>query len=295
MSRGACRYGLLAIDVDGTLLDGRGELVEANITAVRRAVEAGLKVVVCTGRGLTETRPVVERLGLDGPVVVAGGAMVADARTGETLASTAMSGGAIEHAVGVVHGAGHAALLLKDRQHAGCDFVVVTGEHGAEIDAATRWWFETMRPTYRVIERLADDRHPDGTLRVGTCVAEAEMAVLSGAFERTAREDTLHHSFPTVAPPGVDGTVMHVIEVFDARATKWGAVSALAASMGIARACVAAIGDQVNDLTMLRGAGLGIAMGNGTEAVKREADRVAPANTEAGVAFAIERLLSGEW
>jgi hydroxymethylpyrimidine pyrophosphatase-like HAD family hydrolase len=55
------------------------------------------------------------------------------------------------------------------------------------------------------------------------------------------------------------------------------------------------VGDQINDVTMIRGAGLGIAMGNAIEAVRAVADRVTTSNAEAGVARAIEMVLCGEW
>ena len=78
-------YRLLALDVDGTLLDPDGELRDAVRQAVIAARQAGLRVVLCTGRRFRSTRPVAQDLQLDGPVVVHNGALVKDVASAETL------------------------------------------------------------------------------------------------------------------------------------------------------------------------------------------------------------------
>ena len=78
-------YRLLALDVDGTLLDPDGELRDTTRQAVMAAQQAGLRIILCTGRRFRSTRPVAQQLQLDGPVVVHNGALVKDVASAETL------------------------------------------------------------------------------------------------------------------------------------------------------------------------------------------------------------------
>jgi hydroxymethylpyrimidine pyrophosphatase-like HAD family hydrolase len=83
----------------------------------------------------------------------------------------------------------------------------------------------------------------------------------------------------------------YILEVTSSRASKWTALAALAADMGIDAADVMAIGDDLNDASMVAGAGVGVAMGNAVDAVKAVADEITEGNDADGVACAIERLV----
>ena len=82
-------------------------------------------------------------------------------------------------------------------------------------------------------------------------------------------------------------------EIAPAGVTKWSGVLSLAGPWGIDPAAICAVGDDVNDLPMIRGAGLGIAMGNATADVLAAADRVVATHDEGGIAEVAELLLSG--
>ena len=92
-----------------------------------------------------------------------------------------------------------------------------------------------------------------------------------------------------------DGQTLNILEVFDKDATKWSAISWLAKEWDIRPAQIIAIGDEINDLSMIQGAGLGIAMGNAIPATKAAARRITLSNEESGVAHAIDRVLAGDW
>ena len=88
MARPPC--DLLAIDLDGTLLNSAHELPSENRAALHRAHEAGLRIVLCTGRSYPETQPILDDIGLDlDATVTVFGAVITDVRTGRTLERTA--------------------------------------------------------------------------------------------------------------------------------------------------------------------------------------------------------------
>lgn len=332
---------MLAVDLDGTLLDPRGRVTERTIRAVRSAREAGMEVVICTGRGLVESRHAIDAIEARtlpqgwpvAPVVVAGGAMVADALSGRTLRRWPLCSSIVERVVQRFAEARVATMVLKDPHEAGFDYLIVdTGE----LDPVNLWWFEKMGVRRRHVASLDLDEHPEHSVRVGFAAATGDMYALGREIMREFEGETTMHHFAAVsgkamdrkartsaaeAPreplPGGSGVdfvqdkpsasacapeeveakddSIHILEVFDRQVSKWTAIEWLARSRAIDPARVAAIGDEINDLAMIKGAGLGVAMSNAIPAVREAAARIAPSNEEDGVASAIDRILSGDW
>lgn len=297
------RYKIIAIDLDGTLLDRSGEPPEENLRAIARARAAGVTVVVCTGRALPECREVLARIdeacGHPGPVITGGGALVSDPATGATIERTAMEAQTVAHAVDFVHEHDRAALLLKDAAQTGYDYLIVTPFGPDSIDEASRWWFKKMKVSTRFAPFIEDDEHPEDTLRVGVYAANTPIDALAGqAGERFSRRASVAHFQGVLLPDerrvtGVES--VHIVEIFHPQADKWQALRRLARRAGVPEAQVAAIGDQANDLPMMRGAGLGVAMGNAIPEVLAAAGRRTLDAHEAGVAHAIDQMLSGAW
>lgn len=290
----AARYDLLAIDLDGTLLGPDGRVSEANRRALDDARAAGLTVLPCTGRGLTESRKILAQFAHTGPVVTAGGAITSDAATGQTLHTFPMHPTLADRIVEIMHDTGHAAMLLKDTRQTGFEYLILGSRLGHQIEPTIEWWFQSMRITARFGATIDDDDHPGCTVRVSLCAESDRSAPVAGRLREELGSLILLHDFPAVVKREVTRTV-HILEAFDARASKWAAIEAHCARTGLDPARVAAIGDEVNDIPMIRSAGLGIAMGNAIEPVRQVAQRHAPSNADDGVAFAIARILEGAW
>ena len=152
-------YRLLAIDLDGTLLDSASRLSPANRAAVVRAIESGLEVVVCTGRGLAECRHVLDDLSMAGAAVVAGGAMTVELPSGATLHRSAMPADLVRDVARILNAAtGHYVLLLKDRSSTGVDYILLSGSfitryaEERQDRACQGAVYETLLDTYPVIE-----------------------------------------------------------------------------------------------------------------------------------------------
>jgi hypothetical protein len=295
------RYDLLAIDLDGTLLRRDGSVSDTNVEAIRVARAAGLRTIVCTGRGLAECAQVVERIAQEDPVVVAGGAIIACPVRSTTLHRFALELDLAQSAVDCLLDHGAPALVLKDPAAAGYDYLVIDGPGRIPLDPVTLWWFETMRCRVRYLRDLRDDEHPEHTVRVGACAMSGQLSTLRARLEGVALDRGIVHHFPAVAAPHHvsrldDGQTLDILEVFSASATKWSALTHIAPSLGAHDAArIAAIGDEINDLPMLRNAGLGIAMENAVPSAKAAAKRHTRSNTDDGVAHAIYQILDGAW
>ena len=293
------RYDLLALDLDGTLLDARSEVSPRNAAAVAAARAAGLRVVICTGRGLVECRHILQRIDQRDPVVVAGGSIIADPVSSRTIHRFGVDLALVAHAVERLVAHDHPALVLKDPCEAGYDYLVVDGPSRIPLDPVTLWWFDAMNVRVRFARSLDDDEHPEHTVRVGACGRAGAMASIRADLAAACEGRACVHHFPAVVAPEhasrAGGETLHVLELFDIGATKWSAVSRLMAGWGIEPARVAAIGDEINDESMIRGAGLGVAMGNAVPIVREHAARTTLPNTQDGVAHAIDQILSGAW
>ncbi|HZW06021.1 MAG TPA: HAD family hydrolase [Phycisphaerales bacterium] len=295
------RYDLIAVDLDGTLISPDGSVHPWNVEMVHAAHAAGICVTLCTGRALIETTPTVERIGSVDPVIVSGGAMVACPVTGGTLERFAIDEDLVGEAVEHLHSSDHPALLLKDPAVTGYDYLIVTPKGPEAIDPASSWWFRKMKVRTRYVSHVKHDPHPADTVRVGAYLANKPIDSLATTLRTRFDGRTQIQHFKGVMLPddrrdnesGIES--VHIVELFHHHADKWMALQRLAKRMGIPLERVAAIGDQHNDLTMVGGAGLGIAMGNATPEVAAVSKRTTLRSEEAGVAHALERILTGEW
>ncbi|MDX9910415.1 MAG: HAD hydrolase family protein [Phycisphaerales bacterium] len=293
-------YDLIAIDLDGTLLPPGGKIGARTRGAIDRAREAGYVVTICTGRGLLESMDALSQIEQRDPVVVAGGSMVACPVTRRTLARTPVDPEIVGASVERFLAHGHAALVFKDSSDTAYDYLVVTGEPQRALDPVTLWWFAKMCVRVRFVERLDQDEHPGHTLRVGACGVGGRLRSAMIEVKEKLGPRAMIHQFPAVSAPEhlsklPQGESLHIVEVFDARATKWTALQHVLSERGIDASRVVAIGDEINDLDMITHAGLGVAMGNAIPTIKDAAKRHAPANHDEGVAYAIERVLDGQW
>ncbi len=279
----ATAYDLLAIDLDGTLLDSRHRLPPRNRTALHAAHEAGLKIVVCTGRSFTETRPILNDIGLDlDAAVTVGGALLSDVATGKTIDYTTITLDVALEASRWFLERDYAVLWLRDASTAGFD--------GYLIDAARRHpaidrWFEITPCRMRNLIGLPDDGEPP--LRI-TVVDDID--VLDGVSAEFGRVFGGRMTSNIIQVPTYGFTVL---EAFDTGVDKWYGIEKLCRRWKIDPCRTVAVGDDVNDLPMIARAGRGVAVANAKPAVKEVAEQVVATNDECGVADLIEQLLRG--
>lgn len=289
------RYDLIAIDLDGTLLNDRKLISDQDRQAIFDARDAGITVVICTGRGLAECAHAIERIEQTDPVVVVGGAMLACPVARRAIHRFAIDPPLVHRAVDRLHDLGWPVMVFKDAAETGYDYLFVLGDHEHRIDPATTWWFEQMRLQVRYCRRAHEDEHPHHTLRLGVCGPAEELEPVTADMRALLHDAATMHQFGAVLDPSVSAVPTHILEIFSRDATKWSAVSWLARDRGIDPSRIAAIGDEINDLSMISQAPLGIAMDNAVEEIHAVAKRRTKSNNDSGVAHAIRMILDGKW
>ena len=284
------KFQMIGIDLDGTLLDNRGQVSCENLNSIARVQAAGALVVPCTGRAWRESKiPLAAMPDLSVGVFVTGAA-ITDIPSGRSLDLSVIEPNLVAEVVDHLYGMPEAVLVFREAELADHDYLV-TGE--GELTANTLWWFRNCdAKVHHQPHPTADDLHH--TLRIGIVASESRMQQVIGELEGRFGNRLFMHYFQTIGRPQVEGA-MFVLEVFAAGVDKWRGIQWIARQRGIDPSRIAVIGDEINDVTMIRNAGCGIAMQNAINAVKGVADHVTHSHTADGVAHAINQLLSGAW
>jgi hydroxymethylpyrimidine pyrophosphatase-like HAD family hydrolase len=282
---------LLVLDVDGTVANSRHEITQATCDAVARVRAAGIRVALATGRRYRDTLPVAARLGVDGPLITASGALIKRTTDHVTLSRAEFGPGVLEGVVADIVAAGHEPVLYSDSFADGFDF------HCRSLAVAPTPSGQTEQAIAGIVEYLERNRH------LARVVPDLQRNLPGGVFAGFAMglhgamldlESSLRDRFPgqlslhTIRSPRY---LNWMCEIAPAGVTKWSGVLALAREWGIAPAEICAVGDDVNDLPMIRGAGLGIAMGNAQPEVLAAADRIVGRHDEDGLVDVAELLL----
>jgi Cof subfamily protein (haloacid dehalogenase superfamily) len=274
-------YRMIAIDLDGTLLLPSGQASERSKQAIHRALDAGLLVCFATGRNFTESRAIIEDVGHYASAVFVGGAMVIDTKQRVTLHRMLMDPQLASEVCTVLESAGHAALALQDTSAAGVDYLMTDD---VPLNEATTQWMKVTAATFKRVKSLGKYKH-EHTVRCGIVAGLDDIAEMKQRLGQLFGKRIFHHS---VFVPAYD---VEVLEVFDPSVNKWEGILHVAKSHGIEPEQIIAIGDDVNDLHMIRSAGLGVAMGNARPEVLAIAKRVIKKNTEEGLAEFLEELV----
>src|SRR5690606_34357223 len=172
------------VDLDGTLLDTRGRLSAGNLAALRRAQDAGMLVVPCTGRAWRESHRALAEAAHLGLGVFVTGAAISEMPTGRSLDVSGIEPELAMQIVELLHDFPEAVLVFRDAQHAGHDYLV-TGR--GKLTGNTQWWFDYTRSTVHYQQALcADDlKH---TLRVGMIAGGERMAYVIPQLQATFGE-----------------------------------------------------------------------------------------------------------
>ncbi len=284
---------LLALDLDGTVLDSRGNIPEANKRAIRAAEDAGVLVTVATGRRFRDALPVGRQLDLNAPLITHNGALIKFAETlvtvDHSLLPTAVSGEIIR--VGKEFGGD--ALMSADPHGKGILLYDRISEDNIPLQKYIVWsksmHGDEAEEAVHHVERLEDVLVDHSVIHIsfsGGCERMAELqAVLAEELGETV-------TLLATIYPHLDFTLL---DILPDNASKGTAVGKLSEKHGIKREEVMAIGDNFNDVEMLEFAGTPVVMGNADASLLERPDLFSTlSNNENGVAKAIDRFIFGK-
>ncbi len=271
---------LIAIDLDGTLLDSNVQIPEANRKALRRAHEAGIEIVLVTGRRHRFALPMAESLGFDLWLMSSNGAVTRSTR-GELFHQDLLP---METAIKLCR---HMAeyrnhmVLTFDREGMGA---IVCENRECLYDVIQRW-MEKNAPYIEYVSPMAKALTED-PIQAMFCgpielMQQAQQALLSCDF---AGEFTMLRT-------QYDVRNLCIVDILNAGCSKGHALQRWANYRGLDRSEVMAIGDNYNDIEMLIFSGHPVIMGNASDELKQNGWTITLHNDQSGVAAAIEQVL----
>lgn len=269
-------YKVIALDLDGTLTNSEKKITGKTRCAVQKAMDAGIFPILASGRPPEGIWPIARELGMDqkgGYLLAFNGGQMVDAKSGEIFSKTAVPLSLLPEIYDYFH--------LCREQYGTANYTFIGGELVSDCPEGEHVQLEAFI-TGMPLRRVASMRECVG-IEVPKCIITGDAQLLvqlereaakqfSGRLTVTRSEAT----FLEFLPLGVDKA--RSLESFLSR-------------LGMRREELAAFGDGYNDISMIRYAGLGVAMANAKDEVKAAADYVTLSNDEDGVAYAIEQLI----
>lgn len=261
-----------AFDLDGTLLNSKKELLPSTVLAIRRLKQAGVQIVLASGRHPKGIWPVAGRLSLTGTdsyLLGFNGGTIVSLKTGKRIYDRQMAPETARTAADAALSLGlspvtytESELLCLDEENPYVRFEA--GLNGLPVRRISSFRKEVCFPVNKVLV-VGDPKQ----------IADGGEAGLQKAVSGSCSVSLSAPYFLEVMPEGID---------------KASGLRQLLSLLGLTRESLAAFGDGMNDMSMLEYAAVGVAMENGAPALKAAADLVTKSCDEHGIALAVERL-----
>ncbi len=259
------RIDLIALDLDGTLLDPQERISDRNRAAIRNSLESGVRVVLVTGRGTDLPIRISRELHLNLPVICCHGALTKDFGANRTLVHLPVQ-------------LQYAKPMVEYAEHHGLSLAIYAEEFFWRLEGTHLFMEDMTGPAWREAKSFGD------VLTVAPTFIRFLGDESVRAMQREFGDWPLNFRYETWGE-------FNECAVLNRTASKKNALARLCADFQILPEHVLAIGDSRNDVPMLRWSGVGVAMGNAMPEVKQNVRYVTASNTEDGVALAIERFV----
>lgn len=259
---------MIAIDIDDTLLNDDLEVTPATREALAEAIRRGTTVTLATGRMFSSARKVAGQLGLNVPIITYQGALVKNLLDGEVLYERPVPEDVALDVIAYARANGlHLQGYVDDR--------LLAWEDNDKVKAYSK----LIKIPYKI------ETHFEAIAKRGS----TKLLIIDDP-------DKLDEIIPELrrilgARAHITKSKPQFLEILHPEATKGHALLHLASHYGIDRSEVIAVGDSWNDHEMIEAAGLGVAMANAVEPLKKVADHITLSNNEEGVRAVVERFI----
>ena len=275
------KYKLIAIDLDGTLLTEKKKVPAENKAVLRELMSRGVEVIIATGRRYYSAKELIAELEMDEAIIMANnGTIVRDMKTDNIITTRYFDHDDFYNLIREGKDRELHAITHVDHFSEGYDILVELEKN----DRRYKNYLNDIANRYRTIDDLLRYSNP-----------KALAIVYTGEFEQL-RE--FQYNLNNKYKGKFNAYLMHnltnvgtMLEVINARGNKWVSVMEYAMSKGIKSEEIIALGDDNNDIEMIKNAGLGIAMKNATKEVKDASDIISEkTNDESGVGFTLKEV-----
>ncbi|MGQ8773235.1 pyridoxal phosphatase [Serratia sp. NA_112.1] len=272
-------YRVIALDLDGTLLDNQKRILPQSLAALAQARAAGIKVVVVTGRHHVAIHPFYQALEIDTPAICCNGTYLYDFQQKKVLAADPLEKDQAKLVLQMLKQSDIHGLMYVD------DAMLYQEPSGHVIRSLA--WAETLPPAQRPT-----------LLQVNSLVQAADDAQSIWKFATSHADIPALRSFAETVEKELglacEWSWHDQVDIAKGGNSKGKRLQQWVESQGLSMSQVVAFGDNYNDLSMLEAVGLGVAMGNADDAIKQRADLVIADHLQPGIAEVIRTRVLGQ-
>ena len=275
------RYKIIALDIDGTLLNSCGRVPDRTNKTIHRAAEEGLVILVVTGRRFFTAKQRVLQLELPNMLLAVHNGAILKQLSGELLYHRLLPRDTAQQAVEVSKEIGLCPVVFAGTDD---EATVLVEDYGGKLDSWERGYLKENRRFLREVDNLSTNL-PDDVIEVICVVPTANLHRLAEIFE-----ERLNGQVKPIVVTTADSQ-RAFIGLTSPDVSKREPLRFLAEKENIDRTEIIAIGDNYNDLEMLEFAGIGVVMENAVPELKQMGFHVTASNNEDGVAKALEKFV----
>lgn len=264
-------YKLLAIDLDGTLLNEEHQLSPQIVAAIEEIVNKGLKVTIATNRMFRSAENLAKRLNIDLPLITDGGSLVKSSHTKEKYLDLRITKEIAERAINLMNGEDSTHFLFQ----------------GDEVYTPKRSWYTE---NYQTVAGIEIKIVPD----LKEILDEKPRAIIFYVNIEEVQRLTMKLKIELESIARITNSAPYFIDVLNLKATKALGLEKIAKHFNIKRDEIIAVGDGMNDIEMIEYAGLGIAVANASNSLKEKADYITKSEREKGVLEVINNFILKE-
>jgi Cof subfamily protein (haloacid dehalogenase superfamily) len=273
---------LLALDIDGTLLNSQFQISDANLSALQRARVAGIEVVLVTGRRHDFAMPIAQQLGLNDLWLISSNGAITRSLAGETFYRDLLPAELCRELCGAMIEFRGNTVLTFDKKAKGS----IVLEHLNDLEHSIRRWLEKNLEYIDFVIPIEDSLVTD-PVQAMFCGPIARMHEALAALQSCHLNERI-----TVLRTEYPVRDLSIVDILNQGCSKGHALERWAAFRGLSRDQVMAVGDNYNDIEMLAFAGYPVIMGNASEDLRSRGWKVTLTNDQDGVAAALEPVLA---
>lgn len=289
-------YKLVAIDLDGTMLNKYGIVTDKTKEAIQKAKEAGIEVIIASGRPIDSIKQIAKDIKIEKYFISGNGAIIYDISKSEIIYENTLKKQKVLDIIKICEENSiyysiytEKEIIAKSLQ---CNVLYYHKENAHKE--------ETEKTHIHLVEDMYDyvANTEDKIIKITVC--DNDQVIFKSVLRKLKEIDEIEvldisHMSRKVIKQGTEEVTIEYFytEISAKNVDKWTAIEILKEKMNIKTEEIVTIGDNINDKKMLENAGLGIAMGQSHPAIKEIADKVTKTNDEDGVAQALEDLING--
>lgn len=287
-------YKLIAIDLDGTLLNSYGEVSIENKNAIKKACEQGIYVVLCSGRICNSVENIANEVGANQYLIGGNGTIVYDIANGKTLYNKYMTKDLVLKLIKICEENSIYYSIFAENSIVASSLkynVLFYNNENSKKTSEKKTKINIVQNIYEYIKESSFNEFSKIT------ICDSNKVIFNGIIKKIRENkkievlDVAHLSNKKIKNgTEVEEIAYYYTEITNKNVNKWTAINSLIDYLGIKKEEVMAIGDNANDIEMIKNAGLGVAMGNSAPNVKKCSDIIVETNDENGVAHAIEEF-----